>query len=129
FIADQLIISESADDGQGLGTLLQMGYSPENSSINDFYMAYGLNYTGLFSGRDADMLGLAVAHSSLNDDVYKGNPSHYETCETAIECTYKYKTLKNITIQPNIQYIIHPGMQSTYDNALVGLLRIQWEYN
>jgi len=128
-IADQFIFSESADEVQGLGTLLQMGYSPGNTSINDFYMAYGLNYTGLFSGRDSDVLGLAVAHSSLNDGMYKNNPTNYETCETAIEFTYKFKAVESITIQPNIQYIINPGMQSTYDNALVGLLRIQWEYN
>jgi len=128
-IADQSVFSESAENEQGLGTMFQMGYSPAESSINDFYMAYGLNYRGLFPERDSDVMGLAVAHASLNNSLLGNNPEKYESCETAIEFTYKYKAFNSLTIQPNIQYIIHPGMQSDYNNAFVGMFRIQWNYN
>jgi len=128
-IVDQLVFGESAENNQGLGTMFQMGYSPAESSINDFYMAYGLNYKGLFPGRESDMTALAVAHASLNNSLLESNPEKYESCETAIEFTYKYKAFNSLTIQPNIQYIIHPGMQNDYDNAFVGMFRIQWNYN
>jgi len=128
-IADQLIFSKSSKDNQGLGTMFQLGYSPNNSSINDFYMAYGLNYTGLFPKRPSDVMGLAVAHASINNSLLEKNPKNYETYETAIEFTYKYKAFNSLTIQPNIQYIIHPGMKSSYNNAFVGMIRVQWNYN
>jgi len=129
FIADQLVFTESAENNQGLGTMFQIGYSPTNSSINDFYLAYGLNYKGLFPKRASDVMGLAVAHASINNSLLKNNHKNYETCETAIEFTYKYKALNSLTIQPNIQYIINPGMKSNYNNAFVGMIRIQWNYN
>ena len=128
-IADQLVFTESAENNQGLGTMFQVGYSPTNSSINDFYMAYGLNYKGLFPKRESDVMGLAVAHASINNSLRENNAEKYEKCETAIEFTYKYKAFNSLTIQPNIQYIIHPGMNSNYDNAFVGMVRIQWNYN
>jgi porin len=129
FIADQSIINESGNPEQGLGAMLQMGYSPYKSSINDFYMAYGINYTGLIPGRNNDVMGFAVAHASANDLLLQKNPTKYKTCETAFELTYSYQAFSNLSIQPNFQYILHPGMESQSKNAFVGTLRIQWNYN
>ncbi len=129
FIADQAIFQESASESQGLGTLIQAGYSPDKSSINDFYLAYGLNYTGLFPGRDSDMIGLAMAHASANNLLQQHSPEFNKSCETAIELIYKYNLSKGLIIQPNFQYIIHPGMRTGLNNAFVGMLRFQWNYN
>jgi porin len=129
FIADQSVFLEGSDQQQGLGTMFQAGYSPASSSVNDFYLAYGLNYTGLFPGRDSDKLGLAVAHASLNNTYFNQNRANYRTCETALELTYKYHLFDNLVVQPNMQYIIHPGMQNNYDNAFVGMIRVNWSYN
>ncbi len=109
--------------------MIQVGYSPGSSIINDFYIAYSLNYKGLLKGRDSDVLGLALSSISLNNTLMKNNPENYEKRETAIELTYKYKVSERITSQPNIQYIIHPGMKSTYENVFVGMLRPNWNYN
>jgi porin len=129
FIADQAVFLENGSESQGLGTMIQAGYSPDKSSINDFYLAYGLNYTGLFSGRDSDMIGLAMAHASANTLFGKYNPDVNKSCETAIELSYKYNLSKGLIIQPDFQYIIHPGMRTGNNNAFVGMLRIQWSYN
>ncbi len=129
FIADQSVLLEGNDKQQGLGTMFQAGYSPAGSSLNDFYMAYGLNYTGLFPGRDSDKLGFAIAHASINNTYFKQCRENYQTCETALELTYKYHLFDNLVVQPNMQYIIHPGMQKCYKNAFVGMIRINWRYN
>ena len=128
FIADQMIYSENKDQGQGLATLLQVGYSPGNHALNDFYTAYGLNYTGLFNTRSTDELGLAVAHASVNNKLRRDGNEHYMGCETVLELTYKYHLPWNLLIQPDFQYIIHPGMKSTFSNAFVGVFRIHWQY-
>ncbi len=51
-IADQMIFQNSSKENSGLGALFQFGYTPGVATINDFYLAYGLNYSGLFSKHD-----------------------------------------------------------------------------
>lgn len=127
FIADQIILGSMDSKNGGLGMLLQGGYSPDKSSINDFYLAYGLNYHKLFT--ETDKMGLAVAHASTNNVLLDQNQSKYTSCETAIEFTYKYQLANQLILQPDLQYIIHPGMKSDLNNAFAGIFRIQWTIN
>jgi len=127
FIADQMLLGSMNSPNGGLGMLLQGGYSPDKSSINDFYLAYGLNYHKLFT--NTDKMGLAVAHASTNNILLDNNQTKYTMCETAIELTYKYQLANQLIIQPDLQYIIHPGMKSNLDNAFAGIFRIQWTIN
>ena len=55
---------------QGLGLLMQLGGAPRNRNLNDFFMALGFNYTGLFKGRNTDIMGIAVAHASIQRSLY-----------------------------------------------------------
>jgi len=127
FIADQMILGSMDSPNGGLGMLLQGGYSPDKSSINDFYLAYGLNYHKVFT--ETDKMGLAVAHASANNVLTEKNQSRYTVCETAIELTYKYQLARQLIVQPDLQYIIHPGMKSSIDNAFAGIFRIKWTIN
>lgn len=126
-LADQMLYRENAQDNQGLSLLAQYGISPENRSVNNMYLALGLNYYGLLPGRDEDVVGLAFAKASMSGayrDLVPGSLSH----ETAIEFTYKYGVTPNITIQPDLQYILNPGASGSVNNAFVGIIRIQLEY-
>ena len=111
-IIDQKIWTQ---DQKSLGLFAQLGYSPNKTSFNNFYMGFGMNYSGLFSKKCSDILGLALAHEHFNDDI---------PVETAIELTYQYQLTENIFLQPDIQYIINPaGTGETLDNCLAGFLR------
>ncbi len=124
-IADQFLYKENNTDGQGLGAMLQFGCSPKDRSINNLFFSLGLNYYGLLPGRDDDVLGLAVAHAAISNvfqDLVPGTLGH----ETAIELTYKYNLSDVLTIQPDFQYIINPGISESLNNAFVGVLRIQF---
>ena len=126
-IADQQLFRENSTDYQGLGAMFQVGWTPQNRSINDIYLALGLNYYGLVPGRDEDVLGLAMAHASISN-AFRGLQPGTLGHETAIELTYKYGLSDIITIQPDFQYIINPGASESLKNAFVGVLRIQIEY-
>jgi porin len=43
--------------------------------------------------------------------------------ELALEFTYKIHVFEHYSIQPNVQYIINPGANSTLNNALVATMR------
>ena len=128
FLADQMIYRETPGGSQGLGTFVQLGYAPDKTSLNDKYAALGLNYTGLIPGRPDDQAGVALAHASLNEALLAAESSTFAPCETVIEFTYKHKLTESLVLQPDIQYIIHPGMKTHLNNAWTGLFRIQWTY-
>ena len=126
-IADQKLYNDPSGRNKGPGIFLQLGYSPDPGSINDFYGALGINYRGIFTeGRDE--LGLALAHASLQNRLLRQNRQSYRSCETVAELTYQYPLTDQLMIQPDIQYIIHPGMEADRDNAWAGTIRIQWSY-
>jgi len=127
-LADQIVYREAAGSSQGLGTFLQLGYAPGKTSLNDKYAAFGLNYRGLIPGRPNDQAGVALAHASLNNALLTAESSTYTSCETVIEFTYEHQLTRNLVLQPDIQYIIHPGMKTHLNNAWAGLFRIQWTY-
>ena len=127
-LADQMLYRETPGGSQGLGTFFQLGYVPGKTSLNDTYAALGLNYTGLIPGRPNDQAGVALAHASLNNVLIAAEGSNFASCETVIEFTYKHQLTRNLVLQPDIQYIIHPGMKTHLNNAWAGLFRIQWTY-
>jgi porin len=122
-IADQFLYRENATDGQGLGAMFQFGCTPKDRSINNIFLSVGLNYYGLIPGRDEDILGLAMAHASISQEFRNLKPGALGH-ETAIDFTYKYNLSKLLTIQPDLQYIINPGVSELQKNAFVGVLRI-----
>ena len=126
-LADQILFKENASDFQGLGVMAQIGLSPQNLSINDTYLALGMNYYGLFPGRDDEVMGIALAHASISNAFRALKPGTLGH-ETAIEFTYKYHLTDNITIQPDLQYIMNPAGSGSIENAFLGIMRIQLEY-
>ncbi len=105
---------------KSLGAFAQFGYSPSDASFCDYYVGLGINYTGLFSKKGKDEIGLAFAREHYKEDL---DP------ETAIELTYKYNLLDNLYIQPDIQYIINPaGTGGGLDNAFTANIRFGFEF-
>jgi porin len=105
---------------KNLGVFAQLGYSPADESVNNFYWGFGLNYTGLFSNAGKDIAGLAVAHQHFNNSLKS---------ETAIEVSYQYQLNENFFIQPDIQYIINPaGTGVNLDNCLAATLRFGFSF-
>src|SRR6266699_1094810 len=90
------------------------------------YLGGGLTFTAPFSSRAQDALGLAVAAAR--------NGSHYERAQTAtgspaagetsVELTYLAQLGSWLSVQPDLQYVIHPGGTPATRNAVVPGLRV-----
>jgi len=97
------------------GLFVQLGYSPSAGSTNNVYIGSGVNFTGLFSKKANDVLGLACAHVIFTRNGHS---------ETAIELTYLYQISGHFFIQPDFQYIVHPsGTGEPLPNALAANFR------
>jgi porin len=110
---DQTLLKKLS--GKELSSFLQASIKPKNINENWYYIGFGLNYKSMFKKRTNDILGIAVVHSGINNDIGS---------ETAIELTYKAQLGENFFIQPDLQYIINPaGTDTKLKNCLLAFLR------
>jgi porin len=72
-------------------------------------------------------MGLALAYGLLSNDAISSTAQTQGTSLSQntfdIEFTYQLQLTQWFTLQPDIQYVIHPGMTQTLGNALVVGLR------
>lgn len=106
------VASSNAPNDEGLGLFWRIGGSPADRNAIQFYTDGGLNFKGLFPGRDEDVLGLGVAYAKISDNLrdldLAPNDSDRDY-EIALEATYQAKITPWWTLQPDVQYIINPG--------------------
>ncbi len=111
---DQSVIGKPSEPGS-VAAFARGSACKKQFNENYFFAGAGVNYYGLLKPDGSDVLGLAVARVSLSstDD------------ETAFELTYQSPVTENITLQPDVQYIVHPaGTGAVLPNALAGTLRL-----
>lgn len=115
---DQTLYRESDKDDEGLGFFVRAAHSPSASSLIDTYVDTGLAYKGLFAGRDDDTVGISLAYARIGDParradrdtiLYSGTPMPRRRAEAVLEATYQALVVPGFTVQPDIQYVFHPG--------------------
>lgn len=121
--ADQMVTQEKPGSDQGL-TVWTAGalYPQQNISIMPWQVNVGLNYKGLFPGRDDDHTMLHVAYGQFSSDYAdtieaagNGRPQY----EMVLETGHRFALTKFAYIQPDIQYSINPAGAHRIENALV----------
>src|SRR6266404_4065411 len=136
FVADQMVyrVTQSApglevgnSDKQttapsitdkGLGVFTHIAFCPPNSSLINFYIDSGLNHKGLIPTRDNDVLGVAFAYGHLNNNPKNAEENSFPGYEIAIEATYQIELTPWFSLQPDLQYVLHPS-GTDIANALV----------
>jgi porin len=121
-VFEQKLFRIGHDDDRGVGIFLRTSYSPPDRNIVDLYADAGLEFVGLNDGRPKDKFGIALAYArvspwsqALDGDFQQlygpGWPARsYEGLLTAI---YQYEVKPGWSLQPNFQYIVHPGGGAT----------------
>jgi porin len=115
-----LIGERNLSDGTGI--FGQLGITNERRNPIAWYLGGGITFSELVPGRPDDLIGLAVGIAVNCDDFLEANSGLNRT-ETAIEFTWSAKITDNLSVQPNIQYIIHPGQEPGLADALIAGVR------
>ena len=113
---DTTIASTLTD--KGLGIFTHIGLAPRSSSVINFYVSGGLNYKGLVPTRDNDLVGVAFAYVHLKNDPKDNDGSSNPGYEIVFEATYQIEVATWLSVQPDLQYVIHPS-GTNIPNALV----------
>ncbi|PIY55626.1 MAG: hypothetical protein CO186_00785 [Zetaproteobacteria bacterium CG_4_9_14_3_um_filter_49_83] len=108
-----------------MGGFLQFGVTQASKALEaKNYIGAGVHANGIFSGREDDEFGLALARASFSKDYLSRNVG-FKKNETAIEITYKLQVTDWLSVQPSYQYIVNPSGDPALSNASVGLLRAE----
>jgi len=125
---DQMVYKEVKDapaDSQGLGLFARWGYAHSDVAEITQFWSVGGQYQGLVPAREDDVVGVGVAQGVLSDYVPSAGR---ETNETAIEAYYNARVFPWLNITVDLQYIMHPGADSSVDNAVVIGIRAQMSF-
>ncbi len=85
----------------------------------------------VFASRPASSFSLGVGSAVLSRSYLASVPADQPAlrkAETIIEATYRDEILPGLSLQPDIQYVIHPSADPTIRNALILGLRVQFDF-
>jgi porin len=125
-VIDKNIIQPGNNSNKGLDAFLQIDFAPSDRCEVNYYLGAGLSYRGLFAKEKIkDEIGFGVAYMKMSK-YWTRAESQRKDNETALEFTYRLNIFDHIYIEPDFQYIIHPGAGSNGDlrNTLVSTLRL-----
>jgi porin len=105
-----------ASDGGGLAYFGQFGWSDPHKNPVHWSIMTGVSATGVFPRRQADAVGIMVAHSDFTDDpgTYQserrnGQPGPSGGSESSIESFYIWQMNAWSYLQPGIMWVANPG--------------------
>ncbi len=110
--------------GTGVGVFAQLGFADGERNQIARYAGAGVTVTGLLAGRVEDVAGFGVAHARNSGDFRALNPG-LEAAETVWELSYQFVVGPALSIQPDLQYIVDPGMDPALQNTWVANIRVQ----
>jgi porin len=128
-VADQMVWRGK---DQSLNLFARAAVSPSDRNLVSFYVDGGAGFKGLIPGRADDQLTFGVAYAKISGDAaaldrdllaFNGPPQPIRDYEMVLELSYMAQIAPWWTVQPDLQYIVHPGgnVANPYDpNATVG---------
>lgn len=121
-VFEQKLYRVGKDHDRGIGIFGRMSYSPPAQNIVDLYADSGIEFIGLYNKRPNDKLGLAMGYAhvspraqALDADFQQIYGPSWPTrkFEALFTAVYQYEVRDGWTLQPNFQYITHPGGGAT----------------
>lgn len=106
------------DDEKGIGVFARVIGAPADRNPIDAYADAGLFAFGLVPGRPGDGFGMAAAFAKVSGaaraadferNFVSGVAAPVRDYEAVIEATYDAVVIPGLTIQPTVQYVVHPG--------------------
>ncbi len=116
FVIDQMVWQKAPKSTEGLSTFLRGTMAPKGSSPMDNTIQAGVVYTGLATSDDK--VGLAYARNKFSPH-QSDSAGNSLNREAITELSYQIPVQPYLRVQPDLQYISHPGGSSLNNNAWV----------
>lgn len=119
-IVDQTIWQprEEPPESRGVRAFLEYGGTQNDINLIDRHAGGGITWTGALQARPSDVIGFSPQYAHISS-----NAGLSHSFELALEGFYQWQLTPQAVLQPDLQYIIHPG--GKYPDAVVATLRLQ----
>ena len=117
-----------SSDAFNLSGSVRAGFANGDANPVSSFFGATLVATGLFPSLPEDQIGLGVMVATASDK-YLSTLADPKDQEIDFELTYFATLVENVSIQPDIQYVVNPGMDGSIDDALVIGVRLQLNKN
>jgi len=114
-VADQMVWRAGE---QSLNLFARGGVAPSDRNLVSYYVDGGAGFKGLLPGRANDTLTFGFAYAKISRDAaaldqdllaINGPPQPIRDYELLFELNYTMQIAPWWTLQPDLQYIVHPG--------------------
>jgi porin len=111
----------------GVHAFARLSKSPEDRDPIDLYADGGFVFKGFIPSRPDDNFGIAFASARISNrartldrdmNTVNGTSLPIRDYEGLIEAYYKFQVIPGITVQPDFQYIMHPGGHAAQESGL-----------
>ena len=119
----EAVLIPAIDGGPSLTGWVRGGVADARVNRIAAYLGGGLVIASPFAGRDGDSTGLSVMHAGFGGAARRAEPGLHNG-ETTIEATYRIVLPWGLAVQPDIQYVVHPGGTPGVRDALVAGVRL-----
>lgn len=113
-VADQTVWRPASGGGQLLSAFLRMAGAPSDRNLISWYADGGVGLKAPLSERPDDVVTLGLAYGKISNDAadadrLAGPPTPVRDHEAVVELNYSLAVMPGWTLQPDLQYVIHPG--------------------
>lgn len=109
-------------------TFIRLGWAAPRFNAIEWFASAGAVYEGLFPARPEDRIGVALAVAQTSDEyrraVRLAGLGPVSRREVALELTYEMPLGGRFVLQPDVQYILDPGLDPAADGAWAIGLRL-----
>ena len=115
----QTVWAERSNPNQYIAVWAGAQFSPvESISVMPWMVYSGLQFQGFVPYRDQDGIFVSWMFGTFGSD-YSHSSGYDATYESVVELTYLFQLTPNISMQPDVQYIMRPYGNRNIDDALV----------
>lgn len=117
-IDQQIYRLPGGDIDSGITVFSRISASPSDRNPIQFYLDGGIVFSGMLPGRPDDKFGATFLYSSISDRAraldrdavfFSGMPLPVRDAELTIEASYYWQVIPGWWLQPDFQYVFHPG--------------------
>lgn len=131
-VAERTLAGKSGEAGY-VSAFVRAGLAPSDRNTLSWAVDTGLACTGLLPGRPTDVAAIGLARAAFSPrfaaNARATNPTVPEPdFEEVIEVNYTAALSDHFALQPDVQFIRHPGGSSAQRDAVAFLLRLKASY-
>ena len=127
-VLDQMLLPFDAKGEKGIAAFGRLHATQSDRNTVDFYADGGINVSGFWPARPNDSISLGFGYARISsaargfdqDTVNFGTPTAIRSYEAVLEANYSAPIATGWIVQPDVQYIMHPGGGSTDPNSASG---------